>query len=63
MRIGAGPGHIAPTLIAAIMRKEQFFYKNMSTTMFRLHENLDILHIDRYSIGAAQMEIGKIPAY
>lgn len=64
MRMGAGPGHIDPDLIAAIMRNEQFFYKNVVDTgtdnYVRIHGNLDIMHDDTYSIGPAQMQIRNV---
>jgi hypothetical protein len=64
LKIGAGPGHIDPDLIAAIMRNEQFFYKNLVDTgtdnYVRKHGNLDVLHDDTYSIGPAQMQIRNI---
>jgi hypothetical protein len=64
LRIGSGPGHIDPDLIAAMMRNEQFFYKNFVDTgtdnYVRKHGNLDVLHDDTYSIGPAQMQIRNI---
>lgn len=64
MKVGTGPGHIDPDLIAAMMRNEQFFYKNFVDTgtdnYVRKHGNLDVLHDDTYSIGPAQMQIRNI---
>jgi hypothetical protein len=64
MRIGSGPGHIDPNLIAGIMRNEQFFYKNVVDTgtdnYVRIHGNLDVMHDPTYSIGPAQMQIRNI---
>jgi len=64
MRIGSGPGHIDPDLIAGIMRNEQFYYKNFFDTgadnYVRKHGNLDPLHDNTSSIGPAQMQIGNI---
>jgi hypothetical protein len=64
LRIGTGPGHIDPDLIAAMMRNEQFFYKQIGDVgqdnYIRKHGNLDILHDDSYSIGPAQMQIRNI---
>ncbi|MGH2507081.1 MAG: hypothetical protein ACRDHZ_06670 [Ktedonobacteraceae bacterium] len=65
LRSGPGPGHIDPDLIAAMMRNEQFFYKQFGDTgtdnYVRNHGNLDILHnSDTYSIGPAQMQIRNI---
>jgi hypothetical protein len=64
MRMGAGPGHIDPNLIAGMMRNEQFFYKQIgdvgTDNYVRVHGNLDILHDDSYSIGPAQMQIRNI---
>lgn len=64
LKIGTGPGHIDPDLIAALMRNEQFHYKNFVDTgtdnYVRKHGNLDVLHDDTYSIGPAQMQIRNI---
>jgi hypothetical protein len=64
MRIGNGPGHIAPDLIAGIMRNEQYYYKQGidtgSDNYVRNHGNLDILHDQTYSIGPAQLQIRNI---
>lgn len=64
IRIGQGPGHIDPNLIAAMMRNEQYHYKNFFDTgtdnYVRLHGNLDVLNDDTYSIGPAQMQIRNI---
>jgi|GEM_PF-3337823 hypothetical protein len=61
MRIGVGPGHIDPNLIAGIIRNEQFFYKQLGDVgqdnYVRAHGNLDVLHDDTYSIGPAQIQI------
>jgi len=64
MRIGSGPGHIDPDLIAGIMRNEQFYYKQIGDAQqdhyVRNHGNLDVLHDNAYSIGPAQMQIRNI---
>ncbi len=64
IRMGEGPGHIDPDLIAAMMRNEQFYYKQIGDVgqdnYIRIHGNLDILQDDTYSIGPAQMQIRNV---
>ena len=64
MRIGLGPGHIDPDLVAAIIRKEQVYYKQFFDTgtdnYVREHGNLDALPGKDTSIGPAQMQIRNI---
>ncbi len=64
IRMGEGPGHIDPDLIAAMMRNEQYYYKQLGDVgqdnYVRIHGNLDILHDDTYSIGPAQMQIRNV---
>lgn len=63
MRIGSGPGHINPDLIAGIIRNEQFFYKNLFDTgpdnYVKTHGNLDVLE-NTASIGPAQIQVRNI---